>query len=69
MQKVLYMKTLSEYVSDDGVRQAIISLEDEIFVIDFFENGEYIRTECGVDITYQLAVDLAEDFVLHQEHK
>jgi len=63
------MKTLSEYVSDDGVRQAIVSLEDEIFVIDYFENNEYVKTETGIDITYQQAVDLAEDFVLRQEHK
>lgn len=63
------MKPLSEYVSDDGTRQAIISLEDEIFVIDYFENTQYVKTESGVDITYQQAVDLAEDFVLRKEHK
>jgi hypothetical protein len=63
------MKTLNEYVSDDGARQVIISLEDEVFVIDYFENNEYVKTETGIDITYQEAVNLAEDFVLRQEHK
>jgi hypothetical protein len=63
------MKPLSEYKSDDGVRQAIVSLEDEIFVIDYFENGKYIKSECEENFTYQQAVDLAEDFVLRQEHK
>ena len=63
------MKPLSEYISDDGKRHAVIRLDDELIVIDYFENGNIIKTESGTDITYQLAVDLAEDFVLRKEHK
>lgn len=63
------MKTLSEYFSDDGNRHAIVSLEDEVFVVDFFENGRYIKSECEDYLTYQIAIDIAEDFVLYQENK
>ena len=63
------MKALSEYMSDDGKRHAVIRLDDELIVIDYFENGNIIKTESGIDITYRSAVDLAENFVLHQEHK
>lgn len=63
------MKTLSEYFSDDGNRHAIVSLEEEVFVIDFFENGRYVKSECDESFTYQIAIDIAEDFVLYQETK
>ena len=62
-------KLLSELYSEDKKRKAIISLENEVISIDYYEDSKYTRNELLHGSTYQQAKDIAEDYVLFQEHR
>ena len=62
-------KILSELHSEDNLRKAIISLENEVISIDYYEGSKYTRNELLHGSTYQHAKDRAEDYVLFQEHR
>ena len=60
---------LTELYSNDKRRRAVISLEDEIIVIDYYENEKYTNSEVLPNFTFGNAKDKAEDYVLFQEHR
>ena len=62
-------KILSELYSEDNLRKAIISIENEVISIDYYKDSKYTRNELLHGSTYQQAKDRAEDYVLFQEHR
>ena len=60
---------LSEFYSNDKRRRAVISLEDEVILIDYYENEKYTKTETLPDFTFDKAKNRATDYVLFQEHQ
>jgi hypothetical protein len=60
---------LTELFSNDYRRRAIVSLEDEVILIDYYEDEKYTNTETLPDFTFEKAKDRAEDYVLFQEHQ
>jgi len=60
---------LTELYSEDKTRKAIVSLEDEMLVIDYYQDDKYTSSEVLPHLTFTEAKDKAEDYVLYQEHR
>lgn len=58
------MKLISEYWSEDGDLSAMVHLDDETPVVDFYRNNRIIKSETFTDHALCYAQDAAENYVM-----
>ena len=54
---------ISGFTSDDGSKQAIVSLEQDKYLLDFYENKEYTHTIFYKSKSLRFVEDAAENYV------
>jgi hypothetical protein len=57
-------KFISEHISDDGLKTAIILLVDSRYAIEFYEQTKHIYTLLCTESSLNAVEDTAEDYVL-----
>lgn len=58
------MKILSEHMSENGNRHAIVKLVDDHFVVDFYINNDYYHSIEYLNNSIHYVEDAAENWVL-----
>jgi hypothetical protein len=55
---------ISEYFSDDDKRKSVVSLVNDKYIIDFYENQAYSHTTLHGSSSLNQVENMAEDYVL-----